>query len=344
MRISRPVRSHFSPLPQAEEDGPTSFQGGKHSSISSSGSQGSASKDKEKGSGEGGIRKREHESGRSSLSVSETSAGENGGGNRRSSEKANETRKMKPSFGDEPHERKQGESLSSKDNVDQGSRHRTHDRGGIEDSKKFKDTPYLFCTSSSPPGGPDGAGGIDQANDPNSFLSILNSSSFKMKRKSFGSESEKRRGERFQREREMSYGAMGISLDKHYEDDGDDDDDDDDCDDDEDESDDDGDDDDESSSEGGVHVCDFSCPLIIHGQCPNATKKPEGSRRRLRGKLLSQHETFSCLTIGAYFYVSTVHQKLSGGLPLQHDTWSSKIGISKDIEWRLPLQHNARCR
>ena len=287
MRISRPVRSHFSPLPQTEEDGNSS---GKMAAIGSSVDQTNGGKD-----GEGGRKKACSENIRGSFSISEPLAdGDRNERKKSNDEKINETNNTTSNVIDQNLDNKPEkqkclkveESSSSKDVTDQESKHGASERHRTvgSNTKQYRDSPRLLSSMSSPSGGRRGSGGTTDAGDCSSFLSILNSSSFKMKRKSFGTESEKRRGERFQREREMAYGAMGISLDNHYEDDGDDDDDDD-CDDDEDESDDDGEDDDDTSSEASTHVCDFSCPLIIHGQCPNATKKSRASRRRLRGTL-----------------------------------------------------------
>lgn len=68
--------------------------------------------------------------------------------------------------------------------------------------------------------------------------------SFRQKRRSFGSESEKRRGERFQRRE--------IEKKKTVEE---------------------SDDGEDSSDSSECHVCDLNCPLIIHGQCPNSRTK-----------------------------------------------------------------------
>ena len=91
-----------------------------------------------------------------------------------------------------------------------------------------------------------------------------NINSFRSRRKSFGSESEKRRGERFQREREME--QMGHSVPAQFPS--------------EDEDDDFDFDFDEESSDSTTHVCDFSCPLVLHGPCP---KSLPGGKKRLKG-------------------------------------------------------------
>lgn len=67
--------------------------------------------------------------------------------------------------------------------------------------------------------------------------------SFKKKRHSFGSESVKRRGERFQR-REIEKRKTILES--------------------------------EDSTDSDSHVCDFQCPLLTHGHCPNSKVKHKG--------------------------------------------------------------------
>ncbi|GFS06633.1 hypothetical protein ElyMa_001230100 [Elysia marginata] len=87
-------------------------------------------------------------------------------------------------------------------------------------------------------------------------------SSFRSRRKSFGSESEKRRGERFQREREMEQTGH-LNADHCPSEDEDDDF-----------------ETEEESSDSASHVCDFSCPLVLHGPCP---KSLPGGKKKLNG-------------------------------------------------------------
>lgn len=75
--------------------------------------------------------------------------------------------------------------------------------------------------------------------------------SFRKKRQSFGSESMKRRGERFQR-REIEKRRTIIESDEAEN---------------------------TTDSEAGSHVCDFRCPLITHGQCPNS----RAAKRKAKG-------------------------------------------------------------
>ncbi|GFO46759.1 hypothetical protein PoB_007326400 [Plakobranchus ocellatus] len=108
-------------------------------------------------------------------------------------------------------------------------------------------------------------------------------SSFRSRRKSFGSESEKRRGERFQREREMErrereMGRKGASIPAPYPSDDDDDDDFFDF------------DFDAESSDSATHVCDFSCPLVLHGPCP---KSLPGGKKKLRAQRRSSFASTS---------------------------------------------------
>ncbi|GFO45984.1 cyclic nucleotide-gated cation channel beta-1 [Plakobranchus ocellatus] len=114
-------------------------------------------------------------------------------------------------------------------------------------------------------------------------------SSYKMKRKSFGSESEKRRGERFQREREMSTAMWKTSRDRYKADEG--------GDYNSDQSEKDEAEDNNSLSGSSAHVCDFSCPLIAQGECPNASnsKGKKGRKGRQRSSFGSSNQLSSLL-------------------------------------------------